>query len=127
MVSVKTSVMSAIKLGVIIKAGVVATARANSVIQIFIYTSGMSAITIIMVARTHISGTVGTLIMIALLAGVMTAAEHSVLAYFKVFAANITVVNYRLTAARVITRAEISTAISAICMFTVHTSGVSAT
>lgn len=94
----KTSVMSAIKFVVIIKAGVVATARTNFMIQIFICANRMSALAVAMVARTHISGTEGTLIVITVLASVVTASKNFVFTDFKVFATNITVVYYRFTA-----------------------------
>ena len=122
----KTSVMSAIQQLVVIKAGVAATAWADSVIHILIGTDGMSALAVAMVARTHISGTEGTLIVITVLASVVTASEHSVFTDFKVFATNLTIVYYRFTAGRVVTRAEFFAAISAISMLAVHTSGVAA-
>ena len=96
--TVKTSVMSAIKFVVITKAGVAATARTNFMIQIFICANRVSALAITMIARTDVSGTVGTLIVITVLASVVTASEYSVFTDFKVFATDITVVYYRLTA-----------------------------
>ena len=95
MLTVLAGGVTAIKLAVIIKARVAAAVRADRVVAAD--TSGVSAIAIIMVARTHISGTIGTLIVISLLAGVVTAGEHIVIAYFKVFAADITVINHRLS------------------------------
>ena len=55
-------------------------------------------VTLGMIALTTVDLASFTKHVISLLAGVMTAGEHIVIAYFKVFAADITVINHRLSA-----------------------------
>ena len=94
----KAGIVTAVKCLVVTEAGIAAAARAKLVIRVMVCANGMSALTVMMLTGAKVTRAEGTLFVISLLASIVTARKSCVIAYIKVFAAYVTVVNNRLSA-----------------------------